>query len=387
MAYAKHEVRTCLHVIAGLAAMVEVDSRSGANREAVYAIQLAVADADRILGDMVLSPDLGPLRGPTVRWVIESRPWAPQVELPSWVSVWRSLVAEQGTRIHVHVADGVPGVVMGDAPHLRQILSALVANAIKFAAGGTIRVHAWADRTATGSVRLAIEVSDDGIGIEADALDRIFEPHQQASPAVHERFGGSGMGLAVSRELARALGGDIEVRSRPGHGAAFRVTVPLVSVPDIGLEAGDLSRGTAGALHQRRVDLTSAGPAASSRGAGHGLQLVSRLFREASGPGGVRASPIDLEILGAVMRERDKGRRPSLKSVQANLCRAKTVVKYHVDQLVEKQLLDVSTDENDRRRSVFVLTDRAEALIAAFEKVVQERVAQYHAAVAQSDLG
>ncbi len=378
VAYASHEVRTYLHIIAGLAAMVDVDGPAGSNREAVSAIQLAAADADRVLGDLVVAHDEGDASSASVRWIIASQVWAPRVDIASWVRVWRSLASQHGTRIHVRVADSVPARVMGDAPHLRQIIAALISNAIKFSEGGNVRVHVAAEYGTAEHAWLAVEVSDDGLGIEVHALERIFEPRQQASEAVHARFGGSGMGLAVGRALARAMGGDITVRSRPGKGAAFKVTVPLVPALAVGPLDSGTTRSARGEARQRSDDTSIAAVSPAGPGGAHGLQLVRRLFREVSGLGGLDASPIDIEILGAVERERAEGRSPSLKSVQANLCRAKTVVKYHVDQLVDKQLLHVSTDERDRRRSVFVLTARAETLIAAFEKVVRELVDEYH---------
>ena len=229
IAYATHEVRTCLHIIAGLAAMVEPAGLSSSDRESVHAIQVAAADAHRIIDDLVLSSEHDGAEPATVQWVISLQPWAPRCDIAAWLAAWRSLAAKAGTRIHLECAGEVPGVVVGDAPHVRQIVAALISNALKFAAGGNVWVHVSVGRTALGREYLALEVIDDGVGIEKGALERIFKPGERADKAVHKRFGGSGMGLAVGRELARALGGDIEVRSQPGHGAAFRLAVPLAS--------------------------------------------------------------------------------------------------------------------------------------------------------------
>ena len=127
------------------------------------------------------------------------------------------------------------------------------------------------------------------------------------------------------------------------------------------------------------------GSAVSGRGAAPGLNLLTQLFREARWGGGAQLSLTDIEILRVVVWERAAGRSPSLKSLQADLSRPKTVVKYHVDQLVRRHFLYMSTDMRDRRRSLVLLTERAESLIDAFEKTVRVHVAEYQATVARTD--
>ncbi len=130
-------------------------------------------------------------------------------------------------------ADGpVPAVIQSDPSRLRQIVTNLVGNAIKFTEHGAVRVVI----RAAGSVavpRYEIDVIDSGIGIAADKLDGIFEAFVQADSSVTRRFGGTGLGLAISRRFARALGGDIVVRSEPGVGSTFAVMLdagPLAGV-------------------------------------------------------------------------------------------------------------------------------------------------------------
>jgi signal transduction histidine kinase len=127
----------------------------------------------------------------------------------------RSLTLDCGA-----VPDGL--VILADIDKARQILLNLLANALKFTpAGGRITVTAEDRR---GLVALAVR--DTGIGVPAEQLDEIFEPFVQAKRAVHTTDGGVGLGLAISRQLARAMQGDLRVESVEGQGSTFTLTLP-----------------------------------------------------------------------------------------------------------------------------------------------------------------
>jgi len=128
----------------------------------------------------------------------------------------RSLALEHG-----EVAEGL--AVTADEDKARQILLNLLANALKFTpAGGRIGVTA----RAAGTRAVEIAVRDTGIGVPAEQLDQIFEPFVQAKRAIHTRDSGVGLGLAISRQLARAMQGDLRVESVEGEGSTFTLTLP-----------------------------------------------------------------------------------------------------------------------------------------------------------------
>ncbi|MEO1084931.1 MAG: ATP-binding protein, partial [Acidobacteriota bacterium] len=131
----------------------------------------------------------------------------------------------KGLELRVEVDTGVPEWISADGPRIRQIVSNLVNNAIKFTERGSITIHATAsDLNERG--RLEISVIDTGIGFDAEAGKQIFGAFRQADESTNRRFGGSGLGLAISRGLADAMGGSISAQSSPGQGACFRFELP-----------------------------------------------------------------------------------------------------------------------------------------------------------------
>jgi signal transduction histidine kinase/CheY-like chemotaxis protein len=142
---------------------------------------------------------------------------------------------EKGLELRVEAAADLPASITTDAQRLRQILRNLLANAIKFTASGSVslQVGLAPPRTlygvpsldAAGSV-ITFAVRDTGIGIPGDKLAMIFEAFQQADGTTSRKYGGTGLGLSISKELARLLGGKIEVSSEPGTGSVFTLLLP-----------------------------------------------------------------------------------------------------------------------------------------------------------------
>jgi signal transduction histidine kinase len=114
-----------------------------------------------------------------------------------------------------------------DVAKVRQILINLIGNAIKFTDEGEVRVGAWAEPDGAGGDRVVFEVRDTGIGIAPDQLPHVFDTFWQVEQRATRRYGGTGLGLSVVRQLARLLGGEAEVESEEGQGSRFRVWLPL----------------------------------------------------------------------------------------------------------------------------------------------------------------
>ncbi len=137
------------------------------------------------------------------------------------------IAGERGLAFDIEIADGCPETIDTDRQRIDQILKNLLSNAFKFTEKG--RVALSIERV--GPDRIALSVSDTGIGIDEEQQRAIFDAFHQADGTISRRFGGTGLGLSISRELARLLGGGIALSSTPGKGSRFTLTVPLAYDP------------------------------------------------------------------------------------------------------------------------------------------------------------
>ncbi|MEE9319858.1 MAG: ATP-binding protein [Granulosicoccus sp.] len=144
--------------------------------------------------------------------------------------VLRVKAAEKGIELNLILDTDMPVSIIGDPSRLRQIVTNLVGNAIKFTDEGSVSIHVAMDVAAQ---RLKLTVVDTGIGMDAAQQARIFEAFSQADASITRRFGGTGLGLSISRKLAKALGGDITVSSEPGKGSAFSLDLPAGDISGI----------------------------------------------------------------------------------------------------------------------------------------------------------
>ena len=138
------------------------------------------------------------------------------------VRFWAPEARRKNLGFRLEGAKRLPAWVSSDPTRLRQILNNLLSNALKFTEAGSITLS-----FAVRGERLALTVSDTGPGMDADQLGRLFTAYEQASDSVARTHGGTGLGLQISRELARLMGGDLTVTSAPGQGAAFTIDLPL----------------------------------------------------------------------------------------------------------------------------------------------------------------
>jgi two-component system, sensor histidine kinase len=135
--------------------------------------------------------------------------------------------AAKGLQSSVEIAEDLPSLVTGDPVRLRAALENLIDNAVKFTEAGSVALKVAPVRATRGRIGAAFVVSDSGIGLTLKEIKRLFRPFSQANVSIASRFGGAGLGLSSVKQLARAMGGDIVVKPRPGGGATFTLTVAL----------------------------------------------------------------------------------------------------------------------------------------------------------------
>jgi hypothetical protein len=143
------------------------------------------------------------------------------------VSTAQPLAEKSGARLEV-VGPGGLGTMRSDVTRIRQVLLNLLSNACKFTQGGVVRL-AVAREAEDGADWIRFVVTDDGIGMSSDQLERLFQAFTQASASTSARYGGTGLGLAISRQFCRMMGGDIQVESEEGAGSTFTVRLPAVA--------------------------------------------------------------------------------------------------------------------------------------------------------------
>ena len=144
--------------------------------------------------------------------------------------------AQKGISLTFDIAEGARGAFRGEATRLRQILLNLVSNAIKFTERGGVAIVVVAEETDEDPACLRVEVRDSGIGISEEAKRRLFTPFEQADPTIARRFGGTGLGLNISRKLVELMNGEIGIADRAGGGSVFWFEVALARAGPVPLE-------------------------------------------------------------------------------------------------------------------------------------------------------
>ena len=217
-----HDIRTPLTGILALSQLLQASELPKRERGWAEAIRGA---ADHLARLTTLVVDAA--KADSTGLVLRDEPFSP-LELAQ--SVAGSLTARaQGKALDVEIdiAKRLPGRISGDEVRLRSALENLVDNAVKFTERGSIGFAASSAGAGRGRVRLTFTVIDSGIGITAADLKRLFRPFAQASEEVARRYGGAGLGLVFVKRIAKAMGGDLVVTSKPGRGSTFRLTVVM----------------------------------------------------------------------------------------------------------------------------------------------------------------
>jgi len=214
LAHMSHEIRTPLTAIIGYAQLAaEPGTDSAARADAVRAVSQNSAHLMGVISDVL---DLARIDAEGV--TIRRERISPISILDDTMIMFREHAAAKGVALSHEITMPAPMHIETDPVRLRQILVNLVGNAIKFTSAGSVTVRLGVVPTPAGTHTLRIEIVDTGIGMDADHVERLFHPFGQADEETRRVYGGTGLGLVISRKIARALGGDIVVASKPGEG-------------------------------------------------------------------------------------------------------------------------------------------------------------------------
>ena len=227
LANVSHEIRTPMTAILGF---TDVLLGKVEGQEAIEAASSVKRNAEHLLELLKDILDLSKIEARKTR--VEMAPCSPCQLVADIAALMRVRAAAKGLPLIVDIRGPMPAVIHTDATRLRQILINLVGNAVKFTEVGEVRITMRLHEC-DSVLLLEIRVSDTGIGVKAEKLAEIFDPFTQADSSATRRFGGVGLGLAISKRLAELLGGDIEVESEPNRGSTFSVSVGVGDLTDV----------------------------------------------------------------------------------------------------------------------------------------------------------
>ena len=222
LATISHEIRTPMNGVLGMTRLLETSADHAAR---VRYARLAHDSAKALLG--LIDDVLDFSRIEAGKLSVSECEFELREVAAAACAVVEPAAAEKQLHLGCDVEPGLPEHLVGDAQRLRQVLVNLLGNAVKFTERGGVRLEIRSRGANGGGQRLQFEVHDTGIGIEPGYLDRIFDAFTQEDGSITRRFGGSGMGLAISRGLVEAMGGEIAVESVKGQGSCFRFTLPF----------------------------------------------------------------------------------------------------------------------------------------------------------------
>jgi len=223
LAMISHEIRTPMNAVLGMASVLLQGELVGEQRAHVETIQRSGEALLALINDVL---DLSKIEAGKIE--LEHEEFGLAELIDAVLELTGARASAKGLRLAAVTAPDAPTRLVGDSNRLRQVLLNLVSNAVKFTKDGGVRVDAKvAARDADGSWRLRIEVRDTGIGIPPAALERLFRPFTQADASTTRQYGGTGLGLTISKQLIELLGGCIGVESAPGVGSVFWIEAPF----------------------------------------------------------------------------------------------------------------------------------------------------------------
>jgi PAS domain S-box-containing protein len=228
-----HEIRTPMNAIVGFTKVLLKTDLTDKQREFLIAIKLS-GDALIVLINDIL--DLAKVEAG--KMIFEQTPFKLETSIISMVHLFERKIQEKNVVLKVIYDALIPPILIGDSIRLHQIIINLLSNAVKFTSKGEITINVRIINETDEYLTISFSISDTGIGISANSIDKIFENFQQASISTSRLYGGTGLGLAIVKQLVESQGGTIRVKSQLGKGSVFTFELEFkkssfIAIPDL----------------------------------------------------------------------------------------------------------------------------------------------------------
>ncbi len=233
LANMSHEIRTPMNAIIGFSELLDEQIEDKRLKQFTHTIQSAGHTLLELINDIL---DISKIEAGKLK--IEKAPTNPYHLIEDTANIFSLKVQEKGLDLFIDIDKVIPETIIIDEVRIRQILLNLIGNAVKFTHKGSIKIAAKATQIndIRSTIDLEISVSDTGIGIKEDQLQKIFQSFEQQDGQDNKEFGGTGLGLSISKKLAHMMGGDLSVASVVNKGATFTLTLPNINISSIIVE-------------------------------------------------------------------------------------------------------------------------------------------------------